>query len=184
MITVTTEVMDEIENGKPPEQLIEFNFNGVPTIRLTTAAFDISWSGESWTAGGLLLSSDNQQRESEIRTSNGAVGLTGVDLSIASILLNNNQVGRSVKIYNCWLDTDGSVIPDPYLRDSYFVDDWAIDQGTDTATVVLNLSGEWADFEIKKGIKTTDASIKRYFPSDTLFEYSKDIKGDLRWGGK
>ena len=184
MITVTPQVLTEIEDGKPPISLVKFSFSGVAPIYLTTAGFDIEWDGVTWLANGFLLDTELQERISEIRTSSGAVGLTGVDLSIAAILLNNNQVGRRVDVYSAWLDVDGGVIPDPYLRDSYYIDDWTIEQGTSTATVVLNLSGEWADFEVKKGIKTTDANIKRHYPSDDIFKYSKDIKQDLRWGGE
>ena len=184
MITVSTEIQTKIDAGVPPIELIKFSFAGVPDVYLTTANFDIEFNGETWQANGFVLDTEPQARESEVRTSNGTVGLTGVDLTTASIMLNNNQVGRRVDVYNAWLNSDGTLVAGTYLRDSYYINDWAINQGTSSATVSLTLSGEWADFEIIKGIKTTDASIKRWYPTDDIFLYSKDIKQDLRWGGK
>lgn len=184
MITVTPAVMSLIEAHKPPIELVKFAFAGITPIYLTTAGRDIEWDGETWLANGFLLETELLNRISDLRTQNGAIGLTGVDLSIAAILLNNNQVGRQVDIYNAWLNPSGGVVADPYLRDRYYIDEWAIEQGETEAKVILSLAGEWADFEYQTGIKTTDASIKKYYANDRIFEFSKDVKKELRWGGE
>lgn len=184
MITVTPQVQAANDSGQPPIELARFDFAGVPPIFLTTAGMDIDWDGETWLANGFMLESDLLDRVGDLRTSNSKIGLTGVDLSIAAILLNNSQVGRKVTIYEAFLAPSGGVLPDPYVREILFIDDGVIEQGTEDATIVLTLSGEWADFEFTTGIRTTDASLKRFHPDDNLFKYSKDIKPAVKWGGE
>jgi hypothetical protein len=184
MITVTPQVLARIEAGDPPIELVRFDFAGTPPIFLTTSGYDVSWGGHTWLSNGFMLDTDGYSRASELRAKDGNIGLTGVDLSIAAILLAQSQVNRLVTIYNAWLNPSGGVTPDPYIRDKYFIDDITIEQGLSSANIVLGLSGEWADFEIKKGFRTTDTSLQRVHPGDEFFRYSKDIKKDLRWGGK
>lgn len=185
MLQVTPQVEAAIMAGQQPINLVRFDFAGVAPIFLTTAGYDIDWDGETWLANGLLLDVDGYNRVNELRTKQGDIGLTGVDLSIAAILLSESQVNRKVTVYDAFLNTvSGAVIPDPYIRDIYFIDGDQIDQGLEDATVVLDLSGEWADFQVKKGIRTTDTSLRDIHEGDRLFQYSKDVKKEIRWGGK
>lgn len=184
MITPTPGVMAQIEAGNPPVLLLRIDFAGVAPVLLTDAAFDIEWGGEDWLSTELMLSNPATERVSEIRTRSGDIVFTAVDLTIPAIPLNNNQVGRKVTLYEAWVDGNGDVVPDPYVRDIYYVNDMSIEQGTSTATVGITLSGEWADFEIVKGIRTTDASLQRITPGDRLFQYSKDVNKSIPWGGK
>lgn len=184
MITVTPSVQSAIEAGRPPIELVKFEFNGTAPIYLTTAKQNISWDGQTWLSNGFLLDSSLRDDVSELRSEKGKIGLTGVDLSIAAILLNNNQVGMPVTQYTAFLNPSGGVVPGPYIREQYIINEWAIEQGAKTANVILTLAGEWADFEYKTGIKTTAASLQRYYPGDELFKFSKDVKKELRWGGK
>jgi hypothetical protein len=184
MITVTAAVQAANDSGQPAIELVKAEFAGIPAIYLTTAAFDIDWDGQTWLSTGLLLDTDLLDRVDELRTRTSALGFSGVDLSLVPILLNTNQVGRKVTVYEGFLSFSGGVIADPYIREILFIDDWAITQGTTSATIVTSLSGEWADFEFVAGIKTTDASLQRYSPGDELFKFSKDIKKNIKWGGE
>lgn len=183
MIEVTPQVQERIDAGDPPIELVRVDFAGTPPIFVTTAGHDIPWDGETWLANGFLLDLQGYDRVNELRTKESAIGFTGVDLSIAAILLNQSQVGRQVVIYNAWLNASGGVIPDPAVRDELFIDDYEIKQGTTSADVILTLSDEWADFKVKKGIRTTDASLQRFREGDRLFRYSKDVKSETKWGG-
>lgn len=184
MITVTSHVQTLIDQGKPPVDLVRFDFAGTPPIFLTTAGYDVGWDGHTWLANGFLLDTDGYSRVDELRAKDADIGLTGVDQSIAAILLNTPQVNRQVTIYSAWINPSGGVVPSPFIRDIYFIDDMAIEQGTATATVLLSLSGEWADFEVKKGLRTTDASLQQLHEGDRLFQYSTDVTKERRWGGE
>lgn len=184
MIEVTSHVQTLIDQGKPPVDLVRFDFAGTPPVFLTTAGCNVPWDGHIWRSNGFLLETDGYQRVDELRAKDADIGLTGVDQSIAAILLTTPQVNRQVTIYSAWLNPSGGVVPDPFIRDIYFIDDMTIEQGTKDAVVMLGLSGEWADFEIKKGIRTTDASLRELHSGDRLFQYSTDVKKEKRWGGE
>lgn len=185
MIEATEAVKALIEQGKLPVNLVEIDFAGLQEKRrYTTAPWDVSHGGHQWLSNGFLIDVDGYERVDELRAKDSAIGLSGVDLDTAAALLLQPQVNREVIIYDAWLNPSGGVVPDPIVRDIYFIDSASIEQGEETASVLITISGEFADFKIKRGIRTTDRSLRRYFPDDRLYQYSTDVKKELRWGGK
>lgn len=185
MLSFTPQVQAAIDRNRTPINFVKIEFSGGNTVYLSTAPYDIDWNGNVWLSNGILLDIEGYDRVSELRTKGTQLGLTGVDLNMAALLLPENQNNRKITIYDVFLDeVSGGVIPDPYIRDIYYIDGADFRQGTQDATIALGASGEWADFDIKKGIRTTDASLRTIHSDDRLFRYSKDVKQEIRWGGK
>lgn len=185
MIDVTPAVEAAILDGQAPHHLVEICFEGI-TLYLTDAAFNLPFGGETWLSGGLLLDPSRLDLVNEVRTVTDTIAITGVDQAIKSLILNDpsRQAMREVIVRECYLDDNGDIIPDPYVRDIYFIDSVQMSGGVQSDTIAIQLAGEFADFEYKNGIRTTAASIQRYHPDDGFFDFSKSAGKPIKWGGR
>ena len=185
MINVTQAVEDAILDGQDPHHLVEINFEGI-TLFLTDAATDLQFNGEAWISGGLLLDPSSLDLVNEVRTVTDSIVITGVDQAVKSLILNDpsRQAMREVVIYECFLNTQGQIIPDPYIRDIYFIDSVQMIGGVQADTISLQLAGEFADFDYKAGIRTTNASMQRVHSGDRFMQFSKAAGKPVKWGGK
>lgn len=184
MIPVTAAVEAATLDNQPPVLLVEIEFTSV-TLYLTNAGRDIEWSGISWLANGFITADPENSQERELRTTSDSIGLTGVDQTVTAILLTESQVNRPVTIREAFIDkSTGQIIPDPYIRDVYFISQVSMTQDLDTAEVELTLAGEFADFEFRAGIRTTDASLQRIYPGDRLFRYATAVSKEQQWEGR
>lgn len=184
MIAVTPAVEAAILDDQPPVLLVEIEFSSV-TQYLTNAGRDIDWSGIEWLANGFLVADPENSQQRELRTTSDSIKLTGVDQTVTAILLTESQINRPVTIREAFINkSNGQVIPDPYIRDLYFISQVSMVQGESDAQVTLTLAGEFADFEYRAGIRTTDASLQRIHPGDRLFKYSTAISKEQRWEGR
>lgn len=185
MITVTPAVQAAIEAGNVPQYLVKIDFDGI-TLLLTDAAHDVVWGGETWISGGLLVDGGRADMVNEVRALSDSIVLTGVDQAVKALILGDpaRQSMREVTVYEAILDSQGQVIPSPYIRDMYFIDSVQLVGGIDSDTVALQLAGEFADFEYRAGVRTTNASLQRVYPGDKLMEFSKAAGKPIKWGGK
>ena len=95
-------------------RLIQLEHSG-GTARWATAAQDISWNSQTWSAIGGVLELGAAQESSDLRAAGLSVELSGVDGSIVSLVMTNSFRGYEVMIYRAHL-TDGDVVADPYLE--------------------------------------------------------------------
>lgn len=175
-------IKDALINENPLTDLYVFNFSSGP-VYLTTAAHDIMWSGITYTAGSLVLSSDDIKQQQELRVSQFTVVLTAVDQTLLAILQNANQQNRRVTLRRVVLTETHQVI-DELISVNYFINSYSVDDNAEEATVSLDLTNSNGNFESVKGIRTTQNSFKRFYPNTTSFINSKDTKKELKWGGK
>ena len=73
MIPVSTEVADALSGDHIFAHLLKFEFT-LGAVYLTDAGYDISWSGNTYLANGLLLGMDSPKFTSELRV--GEISLT------------------------------------------------------------------------------------------------------------
>lgn len=184
MINVTTAVRNAIISGELPIKLIDIELSA-GTMFLTTAGFDLVWSGNAYLANGFIIDEPKNDLVRELRSSKDQLRVTGVDPTILSQLLTTNQQGRTIIVRDAFL-SGGSIIEDPYIVDQYIINGFSGSFSDSEGTITLSLAGEFADFNFKNGIRTTDDSLQRYHPGDRLFKYATDVTKELdkRWGGK
>lgn len=182
MIDVTAGVEAALDSAKEQyAHLITFSFSS-GDVHLTECGFDLEWSGDTYLANGLLLDMDSPKFTEEVRVGEVNVALTAVEQSLLAVLLNTPQYNRQVTVRRAYLDDNGKVIPDPILIHTWYIISYAVNAGTDEAVISLSLASEWADWDKPAGIRTTDASQRRLYPDDRIFQYSTDVKKDLKWG--
>ncbi len=182
---LSSAVKTELATGNiAPVHLIDLNFS-TPQY-LTDCSFNltssISGSSRTYTASGHILNIGNSQEGSKPIKNSLNLTLSGVDQSFISIALNENIINATVQIYRAFLNSSNAIISDPFLLFDGFIDQYSIEDDTQTAGIGLNITSHWGNFEKVSGRRTSDTSQQRFFSGDKGFEFSALTVQDIRWG--
>lgn len=182
MIQVSTAVANALFGDHGFAHLLKIEFTIGP-VCFTDAGYDITYGGVTYQANGLLLGMDPPKFTSELRVGEVSISFGAADQSVLSLLLNTSQINRYVHVYRVILDASLQVIPEPILLHSWLITDVSVSSDRNEAEVSISMASEWADFEAPRGRRTTDASQRRFYPNDRGFEYSGQVKKEIKWGG-
>ena len=182
---LTSSVKTELATGTiNPVHLIHLNF--ATPLYLTDCGFaltsSISGSSRTYTSSGHLLGISNVQEGTEPIKNSLNISLSGVDQSYISIALNENIINSSVQIYKGFLNSSNALIADPFLLYEGFIDQYSIEDDTNTAGIGLQVTSHWGNFEKVSGRNSSDVSQQRHFSGDKGFEFSALTVQDIRWG--
>lgn len=191
VLTPAFETAVESETGEVIHLIkAEFDTCAYPDILYwTTGSVAILWDSQTWQAIGGALSWEAISEAGDDRAGGVPITLSGVDLSIISLLLSHKFRGRGVTIWRAHLNpTTGAVIADPYkvfkglMNDKWEVTEQVADEGS-TIDVKTRLVSRIALFRQLKGIRTNLASHQRHFSGDTFFQNVPILVGrKIYWG--
>ena len=168
--------------------LISLAFSTATTF-LTTAANDVTWSGDTYTAVGGALHFDAVQEGLALQAQRVRLTMDGVDTTIIVDLLSQNFIGRTAKIYLAHFGSDGTITADPYLLFSGVLNDRmeveeTFDRKAGTCTVRTTITTPLTRFGEVRGIRSNEASHSHHFNGDTFFRHINGIAGrKIFWGG-
>lgn len=142
-------------------------------LRVCTGRWSLTWSGNTYTAVGLLGAVDAAQ-ESAAGPKPLSFRLSGVPVSVRAIALGENVQGKAVSISLAIFDPVTYQIADAVLEWAGTLDvmDWA----DDGSTGVITVSAESAGVDLLRGVpvRYTDQDQQRLFPGDLGFQYVID----------
>ena len=161
--------------------LIQFTIGSTIYYR-TTAYFDITYDGNTYTADATLLKIPSITESSQIATSNVTFNIEGASQTFISLLLNNEHIHRPVKIIRGYLTDAGALIDNPYTIFLGYIAGYSIDETTTSSSVSISVANHWANFEMKRGRRTNDNSQQQIFNGDKFFEFSNALMVDIEWG--
>jgi len=182
---LTTALKNELANYVlRPVHLITFNFS--TTINFTDCSFaltsSVSGSSVTYNPQGFVKNLSQFSEEVDITKSSLRIGLSAVDQTYISIVLNENVVNDQVKIFRGFLDSNNSLIADPFLLYDGQIDTFEINEGEDSSDIVFTIVSHWADFQKISGRKTNPTSQQRFFNGDNGMEFSSETVQDIKWG--
>tara|TARA_S200002703_G_C3778026_1_gene239618 strand:- start:587 stop:1153 length:567 start_codon:yes stop_codon:yes gene_type:complete len=182
---LTTTLKNELANYVlRPVHLITFNFS--TPINFTDCSFaltsSVSGSSVTYNPQGFVKNLSQFSEEVDITKSSLRIGLSGVDQTYISIVLNENVVNDQVKIFRGFLDSNNSLIADPFLLYDGQIDTFEINEGEDSSDIVFTVVSHWADFQKVSGRKTNPTSQQRFFSGDNGMEFSSETVQDIKWG--
>jgi hypothetical protein len=155
-------------------------------VYLTNNSFplvsSVSGSSITYTANGHLKSITGVSETNQPTKNSLAIQLSAVDQTYVSIILNENIIGKEVKIYRGLLDSSNALISDPFLLFYGTIDEHRIVDNTDSANVTLSVTSHWATFDKESGRTTSDNSQQRFFSGDKGMEFAALNVLDLKWG--
>jgi len=182
---LTTTLKNELANYVlRPVHLITFNFS--TPVNFTDCSFaltsSISGSSVTYNPQGFVKNLSQFSEEVDITKSSLRIGLSAVDQTYISIVLNENVVNDQVKIFRGFLDSNNSLIADPFLLYDGQIDTFEINEGEDSSDIVFTVVSHWADFQKVSGRKTNPTSQQRFFSGDNGMEFSSETVQDIKWG--
>jgi len=167
-----------------PVHLFTFGFSTPANLTNCSFALTSSVSGTSttYTPSAFVKGLSQFSEEVGITKSSLRVGLSGVDQTYISIVLNENVINDPVTIYRGFLDDNNSLIADPFLLYDGQIDKFEITENDNETDIIFTIVSHWADFEKISGRKTNPTSQQRFFSGDQGMEFSSQTVQDIKWG--
>lgn len=182
---LTTQLKNELATYVlRPVHLISFGFS--TPVYLTDCSFEltssVSGTSRTYTPTAFIQNVSGFTEEVGITKSSLRIGLSGVDQTFISVALNENIINDSFSVYRAFLETDNTIIPDPFLLYDGQIEKFEINEDDKNSNVIYTIVSHWADFEKKSGRKTNPNSQERFFSGDLGMEFSSETVRDIKWG--
>lgn len=165
----------------------EFSAAGSPDtqyLRLWTGVGNISWDGKLWSGAGKLLGISPIEESARIEAVGFTVTLSGMPSDQISLALQSIEQGRPGKIWLAAMDSDGSLIADPYLQQQGRFDIVMIEDNGSTCTIQAQYESRLVDLLKPRTRRYTVEDQKIDYPNDTGFHKVAALQDiQLIWGG-
>ena len=185
-------VLTEIgKSANKPFHLVDvaFDANDGGTVRLCDSYRSIVWNGNTYPALGHFLDYSQIEESSELRVTQAALTLSGVDQTWIAELLIHKYLGRTCTVYKAFFDANEVLLVDPFPvcqgpMDAPVVDE---DPTNGTCTIAIQVTSLGADIDRIAGRRTSLADQQRFFPNDTGFKFTPQVSGliagrQVYWG--
>jgi len=135
-------------------------------VRLNTANVTLTYGGVDYIGTG-VLGAVNEIDDSPGEYKNLTFTLSGVDLAVLSIALQENIRNKVVNVRLAVLDTNANTVLDAPLIWTGLLDQMPMHMGEKTATINVSAEHRGLVFSRPKPINYTDADQARVDPTDT-----------------
>jgi len=171
-------------NDIRPVHLLTIGFS--TPINFTDCSFSltssVSGSSVTYNPSDFVIGVSDFSEEIDVTKSSLTISLSGADQTFISTVLNENITNDEVSIYRGLLDTDSSLIADPFLLYQGNIENFAVNETEKDSVVNLTVVSHWDDFEKKNGRKTNNTSQQRFFSTDVGMDFASQTVLDVRWG--
>ena len=183
--SLTTTVKNHLATNEiKPIHLVTIGFS--TPANLTDCIFDItssvSGSSVTYSSSRFLINRPSFTEQVDLSKSSLSLLISGADQTYISVVLNENVVNDSVTIFRGFLDSNNSLIADPFMLYKGTIDTFAIQENEQDSTVNLTVVSHWADFNKENGRKTNNNSQQRFFSTDVGMDFSSETVRDIKWG--
>lgn len=153
------------------------------TLYMHTGLGTYSWGSQSWLGVGDLARVAPVEEAEDVSPIEFECELSFIDSTLASEVLSENFSGRSVTLYQGFLDSYGALVADPDI----------ITQGIATtapvavhaAIIRLVCTNYLANLSRSSGVLHSDASQQQIAPGDLFYEYSAEMVDKvIPWGSR
>ena len=162
-----------------PALLVELWLQGQP-LRLTSAQKDIIWSGNTYVSNGWLLPIEGIQESTEIGRYGFDLTLSGVNVALLSLILNNNNKGELGIINLALFDDNGALVGAPIVLYKGNIDSCQIDDKFENPSILIHLENEMSRFDTSQNYRFTAESHASYYSDDLGFQYVSKLEN---WSG-
>jgi len=162
-------------------------------VQYTSANADLevatSTSSENtYVSQGQFINFGNLKETADMQIQSFDLTFTAVDTTTLAALIASDTSdralnGRRVVVHRVILDAEYKhTSDDVYMIFDGLINGFSLAEDENTATVNLNCSSRFVNFDATAGRKTTVGSQQIYFPQDRGFEFASSLKKDVRWG--
>ena len=175
-------ITDELAKGQyRMAHLVKLELN--TTYLYTDASFNITESGLTYLSNSFLLGLNGVKENSNINIGSFNLGISSVNQTILSDVLNNGHLNRQVTIKRAFLNTDNELISGAVFS-IYFgrIQKMSIQESGASSKINFSVANHWSDFERTSGRKTNNSSQQHYFDEDLSMEFAPQAGEKLQWG--
>jgi len=185
--TLTTAMRDEtIASVVRPAYFVRMIFDSGESpnvLNLWNGVGDLAFGGNTYTGVGDLLAISQITETADIQATGINVSLTGVKSSFIVIAKDHDYQGRALTVSLGAFDASGSLIADPVIVFSGFMDTMTISENGAYSTIIISVENKLIAFERSKIRRYTAEDQKIDHPTDKGFEFVTSIvQKDIIWG--
>ena len=152
-------------------------------LNLWNGVGDLAFGGNTYTGVGDLLAISQITETADIQATGINVSLTGVKSSFIVIAKDHDYQGRALTVSLGAFDASGSLIADPVIVFSGFMDTMTISENGAYSTISISVENKLIAFERSKVRRYTAEDQKIDHPSDKGFEFvTAIVQKDIIWG--
>ena len=183
-LTNTTLPDGELHTGCLVEIKLTNGSNQDETVYITDYHVNITYSGNTYLAGGHLLDISEQKNTSDLQISDVTISLSGVDQTYISMILNYTYIDRELIIHRVFLDDADAIVGNPIKTFMGRINAPTIndDPHAGTSIITVNASSYLADFDARPSRSTNHIHHKYYYPNDDFFKLWGQIDKEIVWG--
>ena len=184
MSRVLTNAMKEMAVAKVvrPIFLVHMVFDS-SELNIWSGVGDLSFDSVTYTGLGDLLSISEIKETSDISATGINVSLSGVKTSLIAIAKDQDYQGRELTVRLGAFNESGSLIADPVIIFSGFMDTMTIAEAGVYSSITIAVENKLVAFERAKIRRYTAEDQKIEYPADKGFEFVTSIvQKEIFWG--
>ena len=153
------------------------------TIYYTTAPFDVDYSGNTYQAQGNFLGISNIEENAELIITSCNLLISALDVSNITTFATSSIINKPVTFRSAYLDpTNMSIVGTPIITFKGKITGYTVSDADVTASIALEVSSVFANFDKTNGRYTNEGSFHREHPTDRSMEFAHENLKDLKWG--
>lgn len=165
-----------------PIVLVQCDFDS-GNLNLWSGIGDLTVDSVTYVGAGTLLSISGISESAELSASGVTVTLSGVTEPLISKARDEDYQGRELKILLGAMDSTNSVIDDPVIIFSGFMDVMTIQDAGETATIAVQVENRLIEFQRNRVRRYTAEDQKLDYPTDKGLEFVAEIaEKEIVWG--
>jgi hypothetical protein len=152
-------------------------------LNLWNGVGDLTYGGNTYLGVGDLLSISQITETADIQATGINVSLTGIKSSFIVIAKDHEYQGRALTVSLGAFDTSGSLIADPVIVFSGFMDTMTISESGQHSSINIAVENKLIAFERSKVRRYTAEDQKIDHPTDKGFEFvTAIVQKEIIWG--
>jgi len=161
-----------------------FDSNDNPALlNVWSGVGSITYDNDTYTGVGDLLSISEIVESADISAAGINVSITGIKSEFLAIAKNHQYQGRPLSVALGAFNNTGSLISNPVVMFSGFMDTMIISENDKTSTIKISVENKLIAFERSKVRRYTAEDQKIDHPTDKGFEYvTAIVEKEILWG--
>lgn len=185
--TLTTAMSNAlVANVVRPIYLVSMSFDSSETtsnINIWSGLGDLTFESVNFLGVGDLLAISSVEETADISAKGISVSLTGVKAQLLDVALTHEYQGRPIIVRLGAFDDTGSLIADPTIIFSGFMDTMTIAEIGKYSTITVSAENKLIAFERTKVRRYTAEDQKIEYPTDKGFEFvTAIVEKEILWG--
>jgi hypothetical protein len=180
---ITSGFQTEIESKLlRPAVLVKAEFES-GDVNLWSGYGQLIYNSDVYEGAGSLLKISGVQETQELKAISVTFQLSGVPSSFVSLALTENPRGRNISCWFAVLDTDYTLIADPYLLFKGKMDKMPLSDDGETSVISVIAESNLVDLRDSKERRNTPEDHKIDYPTDLFFDFIPTIQDRVvTWG--